>query len=428
MAVNGYDHFSGDGVALSGTSNMTTGSSVKGVQTAIYSNGGYGIHISAVTPRLPANNNSVVGTFIGSSNGIGGFNSGNDLGGVLIENGASGNTIGGLAEARWNVISSNFGPGVTIEDANNNVIAGNYIGPDKSGKRKARGGIVGTQTFGVLVEGNSSYNTIGASHPVVSLGSLGAFGAAAAVIISPANVISANVTGIRIQGTGTGNKIQGSYIGTTVNGNDASLGNFDNGIEIDGSSGNLIGGPLPALGNVIVNSGKIKNGTGNGVEISNSRNNVIQNNNIGVGSDGNINGNLGNVTNGIYFSIATVGNVVRNNVIANNGSNVTDDGIFTALGIRTLGNKIFDPNSFSGSGLGIETGSTAGRPTLTSAVASGGRAIASYFLEKPVRIWSSTASSQPARKRLPRRLSFTVVSFCKIDSASRRSMPRFSGL
>ncbi len=56
------------------------------------------------------------------------------------------------------------------------------------------------------------------------------------------------------------------------------------------------------------------------------------------------------------------------------------------------------------------------------------RAIASYFLEKPVRIWSSTASSQPARKRLPRRLSFTVVSFCKIDSASRRSMPRFSGL
>ncbi len=57
-----------------------------------------------------------------------------------------------------------------------------------------------------------------------------------------------------------------------------------------------------------------------------------------------------------------------------------------------------------------------------------GRAIASYFLEKPVRIWSSTASSQPARKRLPRRLSFTVVSFCKIDSASRRSMPRFSGL
>ncbi len=49
-------------------------------------------------------------------------------------------------------------------------------------------------------------------------------------------------------------------------------------------------------------------------------------------------------------------------------------------------------------------------------------------LKNPVRIWSSTASSQPARKPLPRRLSFTVVSFCKIDSASRRSMPRFSGL
>jgi transposase len=55
------------------------------------------------------------------------------------------------------------------------------------------------------------------------------------------------------------------------------------------------------------------------------------------------------------------------------------------------------------------------------------RAIASYWPQKPVRIVSRRSSSQPALRRLPRRLSFEEVSCCNIDSANRRSMPRFAG-
>ncbi len=56
-----------------------------------------------------------------------------------------------------------------------------------------------------------------------------------------------------------------------------------------------------------------------------------------------------------------------------------------------------------------------------------GRAIASYLRQNPVRSFRRTASSQPARSRLPRRLSFTEVSRCRSDSTNRRSTARFRG-
>ena len=53
--------------------------------------------------------------------------------GVEIDTGASGNTIGGTTAAARNIISGNDGSGVEIDDANDNLVEGNFVGTDKTG-------------------------------------------------------------------------------------------------------------------------------------------------------------------------------------------------------------------------------------------------------------------------------------------------------
>jgi hypothetical protein len=81
---------------------------------------------------------------------------GNQVAGVLIDQGAANNTIGGTTAAARNVISGNQTAGVQITDAGTtgNVVEGNYIGVDASGNNA-----LGNGTFGVYVL--SSGNTIG---------------------------------------------------------------------------------------------------------------------------------------------------------------------------------------------------------------------------------------------------------------------------
>lgn len=127
----------------------------------------------------------------------------------------------------------------------------------------------------------------------------------------------------------------------------------------------FIGGSQAGLGNVI--SGN----NGDGVTIGNplfpddqSHLNIIQNNWIGFGNDGTT--KLPNKGWGINFIGAKVTeNANKGNkfVVGGNGlGNVNDP---------NKKNKTFDPNSLTGTGYGIYTGSQSDSPVLTSAVVSG---------------------------------------------------------
>lgn len=99
--------------------------------------------------------NSVIGVRISGSGAYGNTVSGNSIGtditgmavlannaGVMIENGAHDNTLGGTAPGAGNLISGNIGTGVTIAGGSTaNVVAGNLIGTDADGQGRS-GGIV----------------------------------------------------------------------------------------------------------------------------------------------------------------------------------------------------------------------------------------------------------------------------------------------
>jgi hypothetical protein len=239
---------------------------------------------------------NLIGTDISGRSGLG-----NASDGIHLELGARNNTIGGATPVPGtglgNVISGNGGDGVDITDGgtSGNVVAGNLIGTDASG----RNGLA--NVFGVMV--SASNNTVGGSTPAPGTG-LG-------------NVISGNRrSGIYIGDAGvTGNLVAGNLIGTDISGT-VVLGNVE-GISLSGAK-NTIGGstsvPGTGLGNVL----------------------------------------SGNQFDGIGLGLGAADNVVEGNLIA--GSNVTDNVVAgnligtDASGTAALGN--------SGAGVEIRAGAS----------------------------------------------------------------------
>src|SRR5207249_1953128 len=78
--------------------------------------------------------NSIINNYIGT-NGDGSAARANGDAGVVIQNGASDNTVGGGGTSAYNVISGNKSDGVRIFGAGTtgNVLLGNYIGTNGSG-------------------------------------------------------------------------------------------------------------------------------------------------------------------------------------------------------------------------------------------------------------------------------------------------------
>ncbi len=100
--------------------------------------------------------------------------------------------------------------------------------------------------------------------------------------VATRNVISGNnENGIIVFGTSTNNDIQGNYIGIDVTGT-VDLGNTRNGIRIDGADNNLIGGTAVGAGNVI--SGN--NIDGVAMYDLGSTGNLVQGNYIGTNATG----------------------------------------------------------------------------------------------------------------------------------------------
>src|SRR5207244_4359312 len=192
------------------------------------------------------------------------------------------------------------------------------------------------------------------------------------------NVITDNDTGIAL--LAGNNTVTGNYIGTDAAGTSA-LGNASAGIVLQGSSSNTIT-------NNVISGTKPTNASGAGIDLvqsaTESTNNVIQGNLIGVAANGT--GPLGNGGFGIQMnsSINAIGGPAAGdgNVIANNnGAGIVITG---GTGNGVLGNRFY-ANASLGINLGIDlvTANDAGDtdtgannlqnfPVISSATLSGG--------------------------------------------------------
>jgi hypothetical protein len=110
-----------------GSANNTFGGTIPGARNIISGNGGNGIQLR----ELGTNGNLVQGNFIGTQ--IDGTRPlGNTSAGVLVENLASNNTIGGTLSGAGNVIAFNSNDGVTISSDTGNAIRANSIFSNES--------------------------------------------------------------------------------------------------------------------------------------------------------------------------------------------------------------------------------------------------------------------------------------------------------
>jgi hypothetical protein len=257
MGTNPVGNVTAGIIIQHGASANTIGGPAQGAGNVISANHTEGVELS----DTGTTGNSLEGNFIGTdlsgttSTGANGQPLGNTFDGVVIQNGASGNTVGGTAAGAGNVISGNMFDGVNIFGAQTsaNLVRGNLIGTDVSGEHDLHNHI-----WGVIIQLQATGNVIGGASSVDANGNLSAAG----------NVISANVIG----GVGilqaTGNLVEGNFIGTDRTGK-AGLANNPSGTGsggvalLDGASANQIGGAssadakgdLTGLGNLISGNG-----------------------------------------------------------------------------------------------------------------------------------------------------------------------------
>jgi hypothetical protein len=320
------------------------------------------------------NGNSVVGNEIGTDRtGTQGTDSnGQPLGnwnyGVVVAIGAQGNLI------RGNTISANHWSGLGLDGVgtNWNVVAGNFIGTDRTGTlaTDSYGQSLGNWNAGVTFGNGTQGNRLGttgdnASDPadanvisnngwqgilIVSQGTSGNFiagdyigtdrtgtvalpnrlsgislyGPASGNFIGPPgpvsnpagrNIISGNHSdGIYLEGsTATGNQIAGNYIGTDVSGTQ-DLGNAGSGVYLNDAGGDTIGGPYTGGGNLI--SGNLQEG----IDIYDDGSGTATNDTVEynlIGTDGSGTKALGNLGTGIQVSGPH--NLIFSNLISGNG-------------------------------------------------------------------------------------------------------------
>jgi hypothetical protein len=294
-----------------GTAN-TVGGAAPLAGNVIAGNDNHGIHIVAFE-LADTDGNFVQGNIIGLDES-GAIDRGNTNSGIFLE-GVSSTTIGGTTATVRNVISGNDRFGVRIEDgaftpddAELNVIQGNYIGTDVTGTVD-----LGNSREGVLIVDAAS-NTVGGTAP------------------GARNIISGNDrSGIRIDSVGAtpadvdGNAVLGNYVGTDVTGT-VALGNEHNGVRIRDVHGNSVGG-IDAGGRNVISGNALVGITIWGVSspINTAAFNEVQGNYIGTDVTGTV--ALGNGFDGVrireHAESNTVGGTVAEarNVISGNAAN-----------------------------------------------------------------------------------------------------------
>ena len=231
-----------DATGAGALKNNMNGVTIKGGQTSVLKNvisgnTGDGISIEA------GNGDTILGNDIGTdSKGKAAVPNGGD--GLHAKNSVA-NIFGGLLAAQRNVIGGNTGDGIHLELASSATIQGNSIGADATGKLS-----LGNGGDGIHMEGSSS-NTVGGSKK------------------GEGNIINYNIgDGIHIESMGNMNTIKGNLIGTDAAAK-KDRGNMGEGIHIDKSDDNTIGGIATGEGNTIAFNKK------NGILFDAGKNNVI---------------------------------------------------------------------------------------------------------------------------------------------------------
>ena len=302
----------------------------------------------------PNGGNVIEGNFIGT-NAAGIVGRGNRNGIFLFS--SPGNQIGGTSAAARNLISGNTAAAITTFVTSNNVIEGNYIGTDRSGREVVSSD--DPSASGIELNAVCDSNRIGGTAP------------------GARNIISGHPRfAIFMQGT-VGNIVEGNYIGTDVTG-EVALGNGLNqqagcAVCINGNrnpfgtgggpgTDNRIGGTDPAAANVIAGY----QGGGaviflGGTSVGDSRranSNIIQGNFIGTNQDGTV--ALGNRGIGVHVQdgddnlIGGTEAGARNLIAHSRISPFTNaSGVRVSAGVRNriLGNLIYDNDE-----LGIDLG------------------------------------------------------------------------
>lgn len=211
---------------VSGSTSNRIGTNGDGVNDAAEFNVIAGNGVSGVGIRTDGN--VVAGNFIGTDK-TGTLSIPHPGDAVFIGAGARFNRIGtnadGMSDAlERNILARSLNNGIRIDNAHDNVVAGNYIGTTASGNAAL------PNTTGILIHNGASGNLIGANgdgnHDDVER-----------------NIVSGNSSnGFFITGVGTNNNVvAGNYIGTTAGGA-AALGNGIHGVVlVDGPRLNRIG-------------------------------------------------------------------------------------------------------------------------------------------------------------------------------------------
>ncbi len=273
------------GIRIADASDNVVGGAVGNVISGNGQEGVFLVDTSAV-PGTAANN-IVLGNRIGT-NSAGTSAVPNQIGVRIFETG--GNRLGGSppksTDFFGNVISGNSQLGVLIAGigAANNVVAGNLIGTDTSGKKRLPN-LLG----GVSLGSDAASNQIGGSTAVER------------------NIISGNNSdGIRISGVALfpahDNKVIGNYIGTDIEGkvalpNGQAPNNLASGIRIaEYAANNFLGGATEGERNLI--SGNTQHGVF--IDGPDAKSNRIRGNYIGTDAAGTA--RLGNSASGIFAS------------------------------------------------------------------------------------------------------------------------------
>ncbi len=294
----------GQGILVESQSDLI---GVAGAGNIISDNGGDGVEIEGAG----ATQNLVQANLIGAGPGggylFGSGNPGNLGDGVDIED-APDNIIGGSSTAQGNTISSNGGAGVFITgaSASGNDVSNNVIGLTSDG----------SQVLGNALQGVAVYSP--------------------QTMVGPGNVISANLVGVLISGSGaTGITVIGNLIGTDITGK-LDLGNEDQGVLIESASGVVVEGTAAQP--------QVISGNNVGVEIEgqSATGNLVEGNLIGTDKSGTL--ALPNSQQGILIEGApnnTVGGTTAaaRNVISANLWGIQLDGS-TATGDLVEGNYI----------------------------------------------------------------------------------------
>ena len=350
-----------NGIALGNVANAVIGGTTPAARNIVSGNGAVGISLSS-----GVTNAAIQGNYIGTnSQGLAALP--NASGGISIN--ANGNVVGGTSAAARNVISGNgtatvpgFGVGVFGSSAGN-FIQGNYIGTNAAGTA-----IIANTGSGVSIGSTGTATMIGGDVP------------------GAGNVISGNGTatlfgaGVSIFQGGGGNVILGNRIGTTADGLGALPNSFA-GVNIDGSSNNIVGGTTAGARNIISGNGSFGHG-GNGVQISNaSTGNSVLGNYIGT----DVNGTtvLGNTSSGVSTfggsTATTIGGTAAGagNLISGNGTattfgagiNIGGGGSNVVLGNRigtTASGNAAMPNANGGVNISNSTNNTIGGTSVAA--------------------------------------------------------------